>query len=77
MVDHGSNESAAAETAGTPWLVRDFWRFVQKTYHERDVADVSQIYPRLCPLVKMVGDYSMPGRRGTTVAAKQAKALFD
>ena len=45
MVDHGSNESAAAATAGSPWLVRDFWSFVQKTYQERDVADVSQIYP--------------------------------
>ena len=36
--------------------------FVQKTYHERDVADVSQIYPNIL-WSKVLGD--MPGGRGT------------
>jgi hypothetical protein len=45
MVGLKSNESADGEAAGSPWRVRDFLSFVQKTYQKRDVADVSQIYP--------------------------------
>ena len=62
MVDHGSTESAAAATAGSPWSIRDFWSFVQKTYNERDVSDLSQIYPNI-HWSKKLGD--MPGGRGT------------
>jgi hypothetical protein len=55
IVDHKSSESADKIVAGRPWRVRDFLSFVQKTYQERDVADVSQIYPIISFAQKVPG----------------------